>query len=423
VTCRTIGFASYSSFAIQKKYFALNTKDLGRKLDGELGGALDQLIFNVLQGAEEEYDLNYHTAAKMEADVATLHKMGQGKSFGTDEKGLFKILCATPPEYLKKLNLLYAEKHGFTLVKVLETELNGPVEKAAMFMIGMKLKPHEEIAKLIKKSCAGVGTNELLLTSAIIRYQSIIKQVDATHMELYGETIRDRVITECGGHYQRVLLELLDAATETTHRLSVAEPDGYVAPSPAVPPSDAPVVSANHRTTPSAIPMPQVAPPLQPAPMTPPFCLLIDCGGDGFLETVGGRQWIADQYFSGGVTFADRTKPVHGTSNDQLYQCLRFGAFQYEIPLPHNGEYEVILHFAEIFWEGVGQRRFRVQVENLKTTEDMDLVQLGGGQRCQALTKTFHVTVTRGFLEITLAESVPKVDYPLLCGIEIHGKM
>ena len=190
----------------------MNTKDLGRKLDGELGGALDQLIFNVLQAAEVVYDPNFHTAAKMEADVATLHKMGQGKAFGTDEKGLFKILCAAPPEYLKQLNLLYAEKHGFTLVKVLETELSGHVEKAALFMIGMKLKPYEEIAKLIKKSCAGVGTNELLLTSAIVRYQSVMKQVTLAHVELYGETIRDRINSECGGDYKRVLLELLDAA-------------------------------------------------------------------------------------------------------------------------------------------------------------------------------------------------------------------
>jgi annexin A7/11 len=190
----------------------LNTADLGRKLDGELGGALDQLIFNVLQAAEEKYDPNYHTAAKMEADVATLHKMGQGKFLGTDEKGLFKILCAAPPEYLSKLNLMYADKHGFTLVKVLETELGGHVEKAAMFMFGMKLKPYEEVAKLIKKSCSGVGTNELLLTTAIIRYQSILKEVTLAHVELFGQTIRDRINSECGGDYKRVLLELVDAA-------------------------------------------------------------------------------------------------------------------------------------------------------------------------------------------------------------------
>jgi Annexin len=197
---------------LQKKYFAVHNKDLGRKLDGELGGALEHLIFNVLQAAEEKYDPDFHNESKMVADVATLHKMGQGKILGTDERGLFKILCAAPTEYLTKLNTMYADKHGFTLVKVLETELGGHVEKAALFMIGMKLKPYDEVAKLIKKSCAGVGTNELLLTTAIIRYQSILKYVNLAHVELYGQTIRDRVESECGGDYKRVLLELIGAA-------------------------------------------------------------------------------------------------------------------------------------------------------------------------------------------------------------------
>jgi Annexin len=187
-------------------------KDLGRKLDGELGGALEHLIFNVLQASQETNDPAYHNESKMEADVATLHKMGQGKILGTDEQGLFKILCAAPTEYLKKLNTMYADKHGYTIVKVLETELGGHVEKAAMFMIGMKLKPYEEVAKLIQKSCAGIGTNELLLTTAIIRYQSILVRVNVAHVELFGQTIRDRVESECGGDYKRVLLELIDAA-------------------------------------------------------------------------------------------------------------------------------------------------------------------------------------------------------------------
>jgi Annexin len=199
-------------FRAKKKYFELNTKDLGRKLDGELGGALDQLIFNVLQGAEEAYDPSYHTTAKMEADVAAIYKMGQGNFVGTNEKGLFKILCASPPEYLSKLNTMYADKHGYTLVKVLEKELGGQVEKAAMFMIGMKLKPYEEIAKLFKKACAGIGTNELLLTTAVIRYQSLLKQVELAHVELYGQTIRDRIDSECGGDFKRVLLEIIGAA-------------------------------------------------------------------------------------------------------------------------------------------------------------------------------------------------------------------
>lgn len=195
---------------LKKTYFNVNTTDLGRKLDGELGGALEQLVFNVLQGAEEEYDPDFHTEDKMKEDVDKLYEMGQGK-FGTDEKGLFKLLCASPSEYLKKLNLLYADKHGYTLVKALENELGGDVEKAAMFMLGMKLKPYEEVAKLIKEACKGMGTNELLLTSALIRYQGIMKGVMLAHIELYGQTVQDRVKSEVGGDYQRVLMEILEA--------------------------------------------------------------------------------------------------------------------------------------------------------------------------------------------------------------------
>ena len=47
------------------------------------------------------------------------------------------------------MNLAYADKHGITLVHMLKQELTGICEFAADFMISMKLKPHEAVAKLI----------------------------------------------------------------------------------------------------------------------------------------------------------------------------------------------------------------------------------------------------------------------------------
>jgi Annexin len=172
---------------------------------------LEQLTFNVLQGVEEEYDPEFHTEAKMKDDIEKLYEMGQGK-WGTNEKGLFKMVCAAPPTYLKQLNLKYSEKYGYTLTKVLEKELAGAVEKAAMFMIGMKLKPHEEVAKLIHKACAGFGTNELLLSATLIRYQSILKPVMTAYVELYGKTLRDTITSETGGDLEKLLLEIIETA-------------------------------------------------------------------------------------------------------------------------------------------------------------------------------------------------------------------
>lgn len=88
----------------------------------ELGGNLEAIVINALQASEEAFDPDYHTEDKATEDAAMLYKMGQGK-WGTDEKGLFKFFCSAPPEHLKKLNPIYADKHGYTLLKVMEKEL------------------------------------------------------------------------------------------------------------------------------------------------------------------------------------------------------------------------------------------------------------------------------------------------------------
>lgn len=72
-------------------------------------------------------------------------------------------------------------------MKAFEKELKGNVKKAAMFTLGMKLKPYETIAALIKEACAGIGTDELLLTCCLIRYQEVMREVMSAHIELYGK--------------------------------------------------------------------------------------------------------------------------------------------------------------------------------------------------------------------------------------------
>jgi hypothetical protein len=196
---------------LKKKFFDLYSKDLAAFLDAELGGDFETLIFNCMQGSEQAYDPDFHTDEKVKEDVSALYTMGQGK-FGTDEAGLFKLLCARPPEHLKKVNLAYAEKHDVTLFKVLDDELGGKTRDATRYMLGMKMKPYETVAKLINKACKGFGTNELLLSTTIIRYQICLAQVMVAYTELYGETLQALIKKEVGGDYERLLVELCDAA-------------------------------------------------------------------------------------------------------------------------------------------------------------------------------------------------------------------
>jgi hypothetical protein len=196
---------------LKKKFFDMYTKDLGGYLDSELGGDFERLIFNCLQGTEEGFDPGYHTDDLVGEDVEALYKMGEGK-WGTNEAGLFKLLCSRPGEHLKKVNSAYAEKHDVTLFKVLEKELAGDTRSATIFLLGMKLRPLETIAKLIDKACKGVGTNEMLLTCTILRYHVCLQDVMLAYIEMKGDTLQELIKSEVGGDYRRLLVAICDAA-------------------------------------------------------------------------------------------------------------------------------------------------------------------------------------------------------------------
>lgn len=200
---------------LKKVYFQTYERDLGQLLAKELTGNMERLVFNCLQAAEEEFNPQFHTIEKAAEDAEFIHDKGQGR-WGTDEKSIFKIVCASPKEHLERVNKIYADKYGYTLLKAMEKELGGmgegKVREATLHLVSMKLKPFEAIAELIKSACAGVGTDELLLTCCIIRYQPVMSSVMAAHIELFGKTVHDRVRKEAGGKYKHLLLQILNTA-------------------------------------------------------------------------------------------------------------------------------------------------------------------------------------------------------------------
>ena len=199
---------------LKKTYYKAYTKDLsgiiGSELSGFLNSDLKKLLSASLQAAEEPFDVDYHTEEKAKEDADEIYKRGQGKFFGTSESKLFKVVVLSPPKYLKMVNDVYADKYGYTLVKAMEVELSGNAQKGAVFAVKMRLKPYEAIAELIKSACAGIGTDEFLLTCCIVRYQDIMSHVNFAHEELFEKSIHDRVRSECSGKYKDGLLTLLN---------------------------------------------------------------------------------------------------------------------------------------------------------------------------------------------------------------------
>jgi hypothetical protein len=195
---------------LKKTYYKRFTEDLVSQVSSELSGDLKTVMLACLQAAEEPFDDGFHTAEKAKEDAREIYKKGQGR-WGTDEKNLIKVIVLSPPKHLKNISSFYADEYGYSLQKAAEKELSGDVKKAVLFILGIKLKPWKTIAALIKEACAGFGTDELLLTCTIIRYQKYLAAVEVAHVEEYGKSLVKRVKDETRGNYEKLLLALLRA--------------------------------------------------------------------------------------------------------------------------------------------------------------------------------------------------------------------
>jgi hypothetical protein len=140
-------------------------------------------------------------------------------------------------------------------------------------------------------------------------------------------------------------------------------------------------------------------------------------GGPAFAAS-GGRTFAADASFSAGSTYSvAATTAIANTTDDALYQTERYGNFSYNIPVG-NGNYVVILHFAEI-WFGVGgpgTRKFHVDIEGARKLTEYDIVAKAGGP-LTAVQETFPVSVADGTLTVTFITG--SSDSPKVSAIEV----
>lgn len=125
----------------------------------------------------------------------------------------------------------------------------------------------------------------------------------------------------------------------------------------------------------------------------------INCGG-GDYTAEDGTLYVADANFNDGSTHSTND-PIAGTLDDPLYQTERFGGnFSYAIPVP-DGNYEVTLKFAEIFFESTGSRIFSATIEGIEAISNLDLWQTVGKNTAHDVKHL--VTVNDGMLNIVFS--------------------
>jgi hypothetical protein len=153
--------------------------------------------------------------------------------------------------------------------------------------------------------------------------------------------------------------------------------------------------------------------------------------GSSIPIIINGKIWSPDDQYS-----FDNLEPytntgisqIAATDEDLLYLTEQSSngdkkPFRYEIPVP-NGDYQVRLHFAEIYWGnpgsglsgGAGSRVMSVKFEDQLRLINFDVSQDVG--KAAAIIKNFPVTVTDGKLNIDFSASVNR---PMVCAVEVYS--
>jgi ELWxxDGT repeat protein len=157
----------------------------------------------------------------------------------------------------------------------------------------------------------------------------------------------------------------------------------------------------------------------------------INAGGPAHTVTVYGEFggyptdfFGADAYFTGGTAFASEYSSdnyIENVYDGKLYLSERWGTFSYNVPVL-KGRYQVVLHFAEIYWGkrnlngGAGSRKFNVDMEGSRKLTEYDIFTKAGGAM-RAIKETFQLDVTDGTLNIAFLKGT--ADNPKVSAIEV----
>ncbi|MBN1155264.1 hypothetical protein JXB12_10135 [candidate division KSB1 bacterium] len=149
--------------------------------------------------------------------------------------------------------------------------------------------------------------------------------------------------------------------------------------------------------------------------------LRVNAGGDDYVDT-SGNEWKADQAYTagawgylGGETYV-HPMPVGETAEDVLYQSERWGLEGYRFDVP-NGTYDVVLHFAEIYFMEAQRRVMDVLIEGDLKLDDFDIFSEAGYMK--ACVKPFQVVVNDQALDIKFNRGM---DDPKISAIEIQSR-
>ena len=153
----------------------------------------------------------------------------------------------------------------------------------------------------------------------------------------------------------------------------------------------------------------------------------VNLGGGEYRDSMG-EIWHADKAYTPGswgclnlpqTDVLTTTDSISNTQDSKLFQSVRMGeemVYRFDVP---NGDYEVGIFFAEIYWETGSAEQQDVYIQGKRVLRAFNIFDEAGHD--VALVKRFKTKVTDEKLEVRfVGRSLPMHSGARACAIEIR---
>ncbi|XP_067849197.1 annexin A5-like [Heptranchias perlo] len=131
------------------------------------------------------------------------------KGLGTDESAILHVLTTRSSAQRVKTCLQYKTLFGKDLVEDLKSELGGKFEK---LIVGLMKTPLQYDVSELHNALKGAGTDENCLIEILAsRTNQELRAIIQAYKQEYEEDLEENVVSDTSGHFQRILVILLQA--------------------------------------------------------------------------------------------------------------------------------------------------------------------------------------------------------------------
>lgn len=196
---------------LKETYQSMFERDLEEDVVSEVGGDLEKILFSVLQGTRSEPEVDDDLAQK---EANELYEAGEGQ-LGTTESTFNKVFALRSFPQLRATFAAYKEQTGGGINSAITKEFSGTTEKAFLTIYFMATNPLTCYTRMFRDSMKDFGTDDCTLIRLVLSHCEVdLLTVRGRYQALYGEELYDKVKDETSGDYEKILISLLDNATE-----------------------------------------------------------------------------------------------------------------------------------------------------------------------------------------------------------------